>query len=197
MRSIPNSCLYEELSPLNTVAIRYISAFYPLVLIGLAYTCIELHGRNCKLVVWLWKPFHKCKVKFKKICDLQQSVVHAFATFLLLSYTKVADISYSLLVPSQVYNVSGQQVGPRVWYYDASIQLFHGEHVPYAILSLAILSTYIAIPPILLFFYPSKIFRKGLRMCRLKCNALHTFMDIFQMGQMERVTVATLQDYIF
>ena len=38
----------------------------------------------------------------------------------------------------------------------------------------------VAIPPILLFFYPSKIFRKCLRMCRLKCNALHTFMDIFQ-----------------
>jgi len=92
---IPNSCLYEGFSPLNAIAIWYISAFYPLVLIGLAYTCIELHGRNCKLIVWLWKPFHKCEVKFDRIWDLQQSVVHAFATFLILSYTKVADISYS------------------------------------------------------------------------------------------------------
>ena len=96
------------------------------------------------------------------------------------AYTKVVDISYSLLPPSKLYNVSGEQVGPRVWYYDASVQLFHGEHVPFAILSLAILSTYIAIPPILLFLYNSKIIRKCLRTCKLKCNGLHTFMDIFQ-----------------
>jgi len=177
---ILNSCLYKGFSTLKVLALQSVPAFYPLLLIGLAYTCIELHDRNCKLIVWLWKPFHNCKVKFNKVCDLQQSVVHAFATFLLLSYTKVADISYSLLFPSQLYNVSGENVGPRVWYYDASVQLFHGEHVPYAILSLAILSTYIAIPPILLFLYPSKIFRKCLQMCKLKCNALHTFMDIFQ-----------------
>ena len=177
---IPSSCLYEGFSTLDAIAFRYVSAFYPLVLIGLAYTCIELHSRNCKLIVWLWKPFHKCKVKFNKIWDLQRSIIHAFATFLLLSYTKVVNVSYSLLAPSQLYNVSGEQVGPRVWYYDASVQLFHGEHVPYAILSLAILSTYIAIPPILLFLYPCKIFRKCLRICKLQCNALHTFMDTFQ-----------------
>ena len=177
---IPNSCLYEGFSPLSAIAIRYVLAFYPLVLIGLAYTCIDLHDRNCKLIVWLWKPFHKYKVKFNKVWDLQRSVVHAFATFLLLSYAKVCNISYSLLAPSQLYNVSGEQVGPRVWYYDASVQLFHGEHVPYAILSLTIMLTYIAVPPILLFLYPSKIFQKCLRMCKLKCNVLHTFMDIFQ-----------------
>ena len=43
---IPSSCLYENFSTLNAIAIRYVSAFYPLVLIGLAYTCIELHDRN-------------------------------------------------------------------------------------------------------------------------------------------------------
>ena len=177
---LPNSCLYEGFSTLNAIAIRYVSAFYPIVLIGLTYTSIELHDRNCTPIVWLWRPFHKCKVRFKKICDLQRSVVHAFATFLLLSYTKVADVSYSLLAPSQLYNASGEQVGPRVWYYDASVQLFQGEHVPYAILSLAILSTYIAIPPVLLFLYPSKIFQRCIQMCRLKCIALHTFMDTFQ-----------------
>ena len=82
---IPNSCLYEGLSTLNIIALQYVSAFYPLLLIGLAYTCIELHGRNGKPIVWLWKPFHKCKVKLNKIWELQWSVVHAFATFLLLS----------------------------------------------------------------------------------------------------------------
>jgi len=177
---IPNTCLFEGFSTLNAIAFRYVSAFYPLVLIGLAYTCIELRDRHCKPIVWLWKPFHKCKVKFNKIWELQRSVVHAFATFFLLSYAKVFNISYSLLAPTQLYNVSGENVGPTVWYYDASIQLFHGEHVPYAILSLAILSTYIAIPPLLLFLYPSKIFRRLLRMCKLKCNALHTLMDIFE-----------------
>ena len=46
--------------------------------------------------------------------------------------------------------------------------------------SLASLSTYIAIPPIFLFLYPSKIFQKCLQICKQKYNALHTFMDIFE-----------------
>lgn len=177
---IPNSCLSEGFSTLNAIAFRYISAFYPLVLVGVTYTCIELHDRNFKPFVWMWKPLHKCKVKFKKFCDLQKSVIHAFATFLLLSYTKVVDVSYSLLAPSELYNVSGDKIGSRVWYYNASVQLFDNEHYPYAILALVVLSTYIALPPILLFLYPFKIFRKCLRKCRLNCNILHTFIDVFQ-----------------
>ena len=177
---IPTSCLYEQFTTLNAIALRYVSAFYPLVLIGMTYTCIELHDRNFRPIVWMWKPLHKCKVKFKKFCDLQQSVIHAFATFLLLSYTKVADVSYSLLAPSELYNVSGERIGPSVWYYDASIEMFSSEHFPYAILAVVILSTYIALPPILLFLYPFKIFRKCLRKCRLNCNVLHTFIDAFQ-----------------
>ena len=94
--------------------------------------------------------------------------------------TRLQTFSYFLVAPSQLYNVSGEQVGPRVWYYDASVQLLHCEHVPFAILSLAILSTYIAILPILLFLYPSKIFQRCLQMCKLKCNVLHAFMDTFQ-----------------
>ena len=89
---IPNSCLYEGFSTFNRMVFLYVSAFNPFVLIELAHTCIELHGRNCKLIVWFWKPFHKFKVKFNKFWDLQWSVLHAFATFLLLLYNKVADI---------------------------------------------------------------------------------------------------------
>ena len=89
---IPNSCLYEGFSTFNRIVFLYVSAFNTFVLIELAHTCIELHGRNCKLIVWFWKPFHKFKVKFNKFWDLQWSVLHAFATFLLLLYNKVADI---------------------------------------------------------------------------------------------------------
>ena len=177
---LPHSCLDENLSGLSIIALGYVSAFYPLFLIAITFLCIELHYNNFKPFVWIWEPFRKCFIKIRKVWDLRTSVIHTFATCLVLSYSRVAYVSYSLLIPSQPYDSFGKQVGPRVWYYDATVQLFSKQHAPYAALAIAVLVIYVLLPPLLILVYPLKKFQKCLRRSRFRLQALHTFMDAFQ-----------------
>ena len=176
----PHSCLDENLSGLSIIALGYVPAFYPLFLIAITFLCIELHDNNFKPFVWVWGPIRKCFIKIRKVWDLRTSVIHTFATCLVLSYSRVAYVSYSLLIPSQPYDSSGKQVGPRVWYYDATVQLFSKQHAPYAALAIAVLVIYVLLPPLLILVYPLKKFQKCLRRSRFRLQALHTFMDAFQ-----------------
>ena len=55
-----------------------------------------------------------CFARFRRRWDPKGSVINAFATFLLLSYSKLLVVSYSLLAVSVQYNNRGERVGPVV-----------------------------------------------------------------------------------
>ena len=177
---LPAACISENLNTLQAITLRYVSAFYPLLLIFLTYIFIKLYEYNFRPVSVITRPIHKCCVRLRSYYDLRLSLVHTFATFLLLSYTKVAYVSYSLLAPTQIYNASGDLVISRAWYFNAAVTLFKGEHIPYGILALVILITYNILPVVLLLVYPLKTFRKCLHKLKLNFVALNLFMDTFQ-----------------
>ena len=81
---LPKTCL--NVTTLTTLALDFAVAIYPLVLVIFTYILIELHARGYRLIMWLWRPFHKCFVHFNRAWDIQSSIIKAFATFLLLSY---------------------------------------------------------------------------------------------------------------
>ena len=57
-RSLPlNICL--DLTTLHTLALDYAIAIYPLLLVLITYIVIELHARGCRVLVCLWRPFHR------------------------------------------------------------------------------------------------------------------------------------------
>ena len=178
LRSLPlNICL--NLSTLQTLALDYAIAVYPLLLVIITYILIELHARDCRLLVWLWRPFHRCCVRFTRIMDIKSSIVKAFATFLLLSYVKLLNTTLGSLLPVKVYNVHEEVVGWYV-YYDASYEYFSKEHLPYAIMGIVFFLTFGFPPLILLLLYPTRCFQKCLSSCRLRNHILHTFVDAFQ-----------------
>ena len=86
-------CLHPNASTLQVLSLDYIIAVYPLALIILTYTLVRLHYHNCTLVVWLWRPFISCFARCRRQWDIQNSLVDAFATFLLLSYVRFLCIS--------------------------------------------------------------------------------------------------------
>ena len=179
-RSLPlNICL--DLTTLQTLALDYAIAVYPLVLVVITYIVVELHARGCRVLVWLWRPFHRCCVRFTRIMDIQSSIIKAFATFLLLSYVKLLNTTLDILLPVKLYhydiNPSKDSHGWYV-YYDASYQYFSKDHLPYAIMSIVIFLVFCLSPLILLVLYPMSCFQ---RHCYGANNhALHTFVDAFQ-----------------
>ena len=77
-------CLHPNMSTLQVLALDYIIAAYPLLLIVITYFLVELHDRNCRIIVWLWKPFRRCFIRIGRMF-VRTSLVEAFASFLLLS----------------------------------------------------------------------------------------------------------------
>ena len=73
----PPFCLAPGMNTLDAIATDYAIALYPLLLIVITYACIELHAHNCRPIVVLWKPFHKCFARLRRSCDAKlPSLMH-------------------------------------------------------------------------------------------------------------------------
>ena len=181
---VPPFCVSPNMKNLHAFALEYIEAFYPIILILITYICIKVHDRNFRLVVLLWKPFHQCFVYFRRSWDCETSVIRAFSTFLLLSFSKVLFVSFTLLyaVEAKLLNRNGTRTSFRsVMYYDSTVQPYSEDHLPFAGLSLCVGLLFIVFPTFLLILYPTRIFRKCISCCRFRrWHALHTFMEAFQ-----------------
>ena len=174
-------CLHPDASTLQMLSLDYITAAYPLALIILTYTLVQLHYHNCALVVWLWRPFIGCFACCRKQWNIQNSLVDAFATFLLLSYVKFLSASFDILMPTFAWDMEST-MQPPVLYYDGTVEYFGKDnmHLPYALLALAVLLVFTFLPILLLCVYPCRCFQRVLNRYHLSSQTLHTLMDTFQ-----------------
>ena len=192
---IPSFCVSRHLSPVQVLALEYIVAFYPLLLIVTTYIGVELYARDYRLIVWLWRPFSRCLAFVLRGRDLNFSLVHAFASFLLLSFSKNFFVSFQLLAATKVFDSKGQRVGPTMVFYDASIGYFSVQHLPFALLAIFALCVFVVLPALVLLLYPTRAFQKSLGCCRVRWLALHAFADTFN-GYYKNGTEGT-SDYRF
>ena len=173
-------CLHPKLTTIQAFAMDYLIAVYPLALLGLVYLLVELHDHDCRLIVWLWKPFHCCFTRFRRQWDIKTSLIDSFATFLLLSYVKFLGVSVDLLVPTTVYNIHGEPLPKMYLYYDGSTEYFGREHLPFGIIALLVFLVFNLLPTMLLCLYPCECFQRCLNKLGLRCGKLHILMDSFQ-----------------
>ena len=178
---IPPFCVSDGITNIHALALQYISALYPLCLIGITYVFIELYDHNYRPIVWLWAPFQTCFTRCRRTYNPKETIIGTFATFLLLSYTKLIFVSSNLLDSTTVYthyttNTSIQSTLTPLW--DTSIKFFGKEHFPFAMLAVIVLSTFVAIPLLFLCLYPTKTFQKCVG--NRNCHAMHAFADAFQ-----------------
>ena len=94
---LPPFCISESLKQIHVYFLGCVSVFYPLCLIVLTWVCVELHGRWFRPVVHLWRPFRRCCVHIRREWDLANDLVSVFASFFLLSFTKVMYVNALLL----------------------------------------------------------------------------------------------------
>ncbi len=172
----PDICL--DVSTLTVIALDYAVAIYPLLLTVVSYILIELHDRNLRLVVNLWKPFHYLFSHFRRNWESRTTVIDGFATFFQLSFVKILSVSVYLLIPVKVYNLNN---GNETWavYFDASIEYFGTEHRPYSILAITCLVV-IHTPILLLLIYQFRWFQKLLSCLHTNHQSLREVMESFQ-----------------
>lgn len=165
-------CIQPHLTAQFVLALDYLVALYPLILIILTYIFVVLHERGCKVIVFLWKPFHKFFARFRSQWAIKKSLVHAFSTFIVLSYVKILSVSFDLLLPTYAHR-SPSFARAVYFYYDPTI-LFDGHSAFYFFV--AALCTLICVlsPILLLLAYPCRCFQ---RLMNIKSLTVHIFMD--------------------
>ena len=131
--------------------------------------------------MWVWRPFHKCLVRFRKQWNIRSYFVNALATFIVLSYVKILNVSFQFLTSSHVHDIKGQQLNKGYWYYNGRVDMTSTEYMPYLVLALSMLMIFNVFPLVLLTLYPFKFFQVFLDCCPcLKCKlAVRLFMDTF------------------
>ena len=130
-------CLSPHLSTIQVTALDYFIGVYPLFLILVTYGLVKPHD-NSSLVVRIWKPFNRCFAQLDKQWRMKGSLVDAFATFLLLSYVKMLNVSLDLLTPVSLFDVHGTTLNTSYVYIDGTVEYFGEEHRPYGILAITV-----------------------------------------------------------
>lgn len=172
-------CLHPDASTLQILALDYIIAAYPLIVIIVIYVLVQLYYRNWTPIVWMWKPFQKCSRWFNRRWNIDTPLLDAFATFLLLSYIKFLSVSFTLLFPAVIY-LPGKEPYHTYLYYASTTKYMGTEHLPYALLAIVNLTIFTLLPILLLCLYPCRCFQRCLNRYHLSFQALHIIMDIFQ-----------------
>ena len=179
---LPPFCISSKLNPIHLSLIKYVYVFYPILLIILTWFCVELHGRNFRPLVWLWRPFHRWFVRFRRGCDAKRDILDVFNTFFLLSYDQLMFQASMLFLTRPILRIDGSGK-PYVVYHSILDSKNIHEHAYYSLLIIPIILipfVFNILPPLLLILYPVKVFRSCLSKCHLDSIVLNTFVEKMQ-----------------
>ena len=188
-------CLHPNMTTVQALALDYLIALYPLVLLLIVYFLVSLHSKNNTVIVKIWMPFWAVLRPLIRNLNIQTSLIESFATLYFLSAMKVQSVSLDLLSPTALYYANGSVSDKLYIFLAGDVEYFGQEHCLYGILAVIFLLLFLCIPGLLLFLYPCRFFQRFLN--RIRCNSvtLRTFMDVFQ-GNYKDGTNGT-RDYRF
>ena len=176
----PPLCISESIEEIYIPVFDTLAALYPFTLLLLTYIGIELHARDFKPIVLLWRPFKVKYERFIQSWDPNKSLIQVLATLFFLSFTKFVIITYEPFLIAHVFNTQREAV-TSVTYIDPTVILYSHKHMPLIFLS-AIILIFIVLPPtILLAVYPTRCFRKVSTCLKPRwLITIHAFTDTFQ-----------------
>ena len=188
----PHFCVSEKLSTLGVVSLGYIPAVYPLLLTLVLYSLIKLHHRGCTPVVAIWRPLHRHFIRFRRFWQTSTSLIDVFATFLLLSYSKMLFVSFNLAQPITHYTIINGSFSKiketKSMSIDPMLQFNHPNHLYFSIPASLIIVILSIIPPLVLLLYPTRCSKKIFNKFRLTksedfAQLVGAFQDSFKNGE--------------
>ena len=181
-RVFPHICISDKLDDSDALFINYVlSVLFPLFLVIITYILIELHARHFKVVVFCWIPFRHYFNKCGRNWSASDSIIHAFASLLLLFFANLNYDSHNFLVLMKVHAANHVLMNnvPLVY---PSLHPYTPKFILYFIIVCVLLLFVGVVPSLLLLLHPIPMFRERLQKC---CSqrfllGLNTFMETFQ-----------------
>ena len=179
--ALPPFCVSRNLNLTSVVLLEFVSVMYPLLLVLVTWICVDLHDHGFRLLVWLWRPFHRCCVQLRRGWDTKRDIIDVFSAFMLLSHNKLLYQLTFLLFCKDLVKVSSSDHTLHemsVAGLNVNIQCGSSLYLMFAIpacLGLVLIS----LPVLLLILYPIKPFKTCLSRCRLDFMTARIFIDRF------------------
>lgn len=191
-------CVSERLTTLRLLALEYIIASFPLVMIAMIhlgyrckafkYSCYRRHRRLRGL-----DPSSSSALTTTDGLQASESrapkntLIHAFVAFLFLSYTKFSLASMFTMSITELFNATGHSRGSDIVYFAGHLRFTdHDYLLPYGVIAILILIFVVILPPLLLLgpiqFIDWLIDKRGFRCLQRVWPSIkvHTFLDTFQ-----------------
>ena len=176
----PPLCLSRHMEDINRIYIEFLATLYPFLLLFLAFVLIELHAKDFRPVVVVWKPILHKLIRFRQKWNPYSSLVQAFATLFFLSCAKLVFLVTLPFSVAYFVNEYGQS-NKGVVFIDPTISLWHTKHTILLAFSMSVLLLVILPPILVLIAYPTKWFRKLQNSLSSRMNlAIHAFVSPFQ-----------------
>ena len=157
---IPPFCISDKLTGIHTLFLSFVAVIYPILLITIICVLIELHARNYRLFHILWKPFQIILSKTNITAVNTNAVIHAFATFFLVSSTaNVYNLSLMMKRTHVRTSIDGKFYSERL-YSDPTVSYLSQQYLLYLLLPVVISIFLVLVPSLLLCVYPTRVYTK-------------------------------------
>ena len=167
----PPFCVSEKLTGIHVHMLGFTTALFPLLLVSITYAVVE------------FKTWYKCVPRFVTAYNLRHSIIHAFATFTMLSIFSTMCQTYAMLDSTSVIDIASKVKG-KVLELDPSIRMYSDDHIPYLIVSLSLVFVLVVCPVFLISIYPTRLYGKLSSQClsARKQLAIKIFVETVNCG---------------
>ena len=117
-------CLSPNVTVVQALALNYLVALYPLLLVIVAYILVRMYSNNVRCIVAAWKPFRAVLRPFMQNLDIQTSLIESFATLFFLSAMKVQNVTIDVLTPTTLLFANGTQSTKLYVYLAGDVEYF-------------------------------------------------------------------------
>ena len=154
---IPPFCVSQRLSELHIQLLRFVSTTFPILLVIIIFVLMELHARNCRVIHTLWKPFSIILDKTAITGVTNNSVIHAFASFIFLANSYVFTTFTNLLEDVNIHREDGNIYKHSV-FLDPTLEWLGYHHIQFIMVSSVPLFIFTLLPSLLHIIYPTRIY---------------------------------------
>ena len=155
---MPPFCISDKITVIHIEMLALMKNVYTIVLVVITCILMELHARNYRIIHILCKPFNLILNKINITAVTGDAVVHAFATFILLTNFNIYSIAHDVTNTMNVYR-DDNSVYKTVLYIDPTIDSYSPKHIVYILLVGATAIIVTLIPSLLLCIYPTRLYR--------------------------------------
>ena len=146
-------CLSSKMTVMDYYLLQYFAALYPLLIMVIILSVIR-YCPGCIPFKYFWHSIRRCVMAIRRRTSIQQTVIHGFITFLLLTYANFVNVSFQILAYAVLEDKHGHYTSVKVPFRQGNMEYFCKEHLTYGLIALAFLLIFGILPPLLLIAYP-------------------------------------------